>query len=242
MSILIRKKINLLVCNMAGTIIKDNGILYTSIKKTLREMDYKINSEQQENWYGKANTEILYDVIKNHYSPDDKPWISPLAITNKVKEAEKNLVIELEKNYFTEGKIHLIDKNLLNIFDKLRINGIKIALNTGYPKELQEKIIDHCNLTYRIDAHISSEDVSLGMPAPYMIHRLMEECGVSNVRNVAKIGDTINDLLEGRNAGCGLNIGVLSGMEKKRNLSKYADIMLNDITELKSDDLPSFLL
>ena len=33
-----------------------------------------------------------------------------------------------------------------------------------------------------------------------------------------KIGDTINDMQEGKNAGCGLTIGVLTGAEKKEKL------------------------
>ena len=46
--------------------------------------------------------------------------------------------------------------------------------------------------------------------------------GIENLimspNNVAKIGDTQIDMLEGINANCGLVIGVLSGHEKKDNL------------------------
>ena len=38
----------------------------------------------------------------------------------------------------------------------------------------------------------------------------MERCDIPSVKNVAKIGDTVNDMREGINAGCGLTIGVLS--------------------------------
>ena len=69
----------------------------------------------------------------------------------RVNEAEKLLLEELEKNYFDNNKIELIDDELLDFFDGLRINGIKVALNTGYPKDFQNKIIDHFNLEGRID-------------------------------------------------------------------------------------------
>ena len=42
------------------------------------------------------------------------------------------------------------------------------------------------------------------------VHRLMEQAGVADVSAVAKFGDTVNDVKEGRNAGCGLVVGVLS--------------------------------
>lgn len=47
---------------------------------------------------------------------------------------------------------------------------------------------------------------------------------------------------EGRNAGCGLNIGVLSGKEDKKTLLKCGDVVINKITDLKNDDMPVFLL
>ena len=48
---------------------------------------------------------------------------------------------------------------------------------------------------------------------------------------VAKAGDTVADIGEGRNAGCGLNIGVLSGADSAEQL-KGADIVVPDITHV----------
>ena len=75
-----------------------------------------------------------------------------------------------------------------------------------------------------------------------MIHNLMERNNIYNVNNVAKAGDTINDMWEGRNAGVGLRIGVLSGAEKRNNLFPHADVLVNKITDLQNDELPVFLL
>lgn len=41
--------------------------------------------------------------------------------------------------------------------------------------------------------------------------RLMRELGVADPQRIAKVGDTAADLLEGRNAGCGLVIGMTGG-------------------------------
>ena len=71
-------------------------------------------------------------------------------------------------------------------------------MNTGYPKQFQSKIIDFFNLNDYIDHSISSQQVLSGRPDPYMIFRLMEETDTNNVKYVAKIGDTINDMLEGK--------------------------------------------
>ena len=242
MSILLRKKITLLVCDMAGTVINEKGIIYTSLKNTLHGMGFKTTEEERKTWPGRDKKEVISGVIDRYYKPRDRPWMPKHTYNDKIKEAEKNLLTELEKNYFEEQKIELMDKNLLNMFDSLRINGVKIALNTGYPKKFQKRVIDHFNLEDRVDAYISSEEVTYGRPAPYMIHRLMEECDIPSVKNVAKIGDTINDMKEGKNAGCGLTIGVLTGANNKKDLLKHGDMVINKITDLRDDEIPIFLL
>lgn len=50
----------------------------------------------------------------------------------------------------------------------------------------------------------------MGRPYPYMIFRNMEELNVSAVDKVIKVGDTISDIREGKNAGV-FTIGILEG-------------------------------
>jgi len=71
----------------------------------------------------------------------------------------------------------------------------------------------------------------MGRPAPYMIHRLMERHDIMNVKYVAKVGDTRNDMLEGKNAGCGINIGVLTGASSAGELLD-ADLVVDKITNI----------
>ena len=106
-----------------------------------------------------------------------------------------------------------------------------MTLNTGYPAELQEKIIDHFHMKDYIDDYISSEHTFRGRPAPYMIHRLMERQDIMNPDWVMKIGDTNFDMLEGKNAKCGLTVGVLSGAGTMKDLEK-ADIIIDDIMSI----------
>ena len=49
-----------------------------------------------------------------------------------------------------------------------------------------------------------------GRPYPYMMFRNMEALGVIDARRVAKVGDTVSDIREGKNAGC-ISIGVIEG-------------------------------
>jgi phosphoglycolate phosphatase-like HAD superfamily hydrolase len=56
----------------------------------------------------------------------------------------------------------------------------------------------------------------------------MYRLGVMDVRQVVKVGDTPADLLSGYNAGCGMNIGVLSGANTRDTLSRFPHTHIMD--------------
>ena len=212
---------------MAGTIINERGIIYRSIGETLKEMGCEVSEKDEKRWYGRDKREVLYNEIHKNLNPSSIKRLAPL-----VRESEKILIKKLEESYFKDEKITLIDDKLLDLFENWRMKGIKVALNTGYNKNFQKKIIKNLNLSESIDDFISSEEVKRGRPYPYMINKLMERNNIINARNVCKIGDTVNDMMEGKNANCGLTIGVLSGAGKIENLLNETNIVVDKVTDL----------
>ena len=49
----------------------------------------------------------------------------------------------------------------------------------------------------------------------------MNRFGITDPANVAKVGDTPADLLEGKNAGCGLIVGVTEGTHTRAQLEPH---------------------
>ena len=223
MSFLIRNDIKLLISDMAGTIINEKGIIYNVLETTLQKMNYPVKSSEKINWFGKDKKEVLYNHIGLFEKKTD--------INHIVEQAEQILIDDLEKQYFDNNQACLFE-NVSETFNYLRSQDIKIALNTGYPSTLQKKIINHFNLNDDIDYFISSSQVTYGRPYPYMIYKIMEELNINNIQQVAKIGDTNNDVKEGTNAGCGLVIGVLSGSNKFSDFNNV-NMIINNITDLR---------
>ena len=101
---------------------------------------------------------------------------------------------------------------VLEAVKELRAKGIKIGSTTGYTDKMMN-IVTKCaeQNGYKPDVWVSPDSVGLkGRPYPYMIFKNMQELEVLSVANVLKVGDTISDIREGKNAGV-LSIGVIEG-------------------------------
>ncbi len=94
----------------------------------------------------------------------------------------------------------------------LRERGIKIGSTTGYTSQMMEIVTAKAKEAgYEADTWFTPDLVSnLGRPYPYMIFKNMEALRVSSVMTVLKLGDTVADIQEGKNAGI-LSVGVVEG-------------------------------
>ena len=216
----------LVIFDMAGTIIKENNIVYKTLFKVLRPINMSITQKDINKFHGFNKNEIIEHFIKEKY----KHIHSCKHIIDETIYTFNNL---LKEKYSSDKYIRLMHPHIPNLFNTLRDNDKKIALNTGYNKEIQNILIEKFKLNNCIDDYISSEEVKIGRPYPYMIYNLMERNNIKNINQVIKIGDTPADIQEGKNAGC-FTIGVLSGISTYDELNSVKpNIIINDIMDLK---------
>jgi phosphonoacetaldehyde hydrolase len=91
----------------------------------------------------------------------------------------------------------------------LRSRGIRVAATTGYFREAAAVVLEAARRQgYVPDFAVCADDVPAGRPAPWMIFRCMEALGVYPPAAVVKVGDTVIDIEDGRNAGC-WSVGVV---------------------------------
>ena len=95
---------------------------------------------------------------------------------------------------------------------QLREMGIKIGSTTGYTDAMMNIVAPQAAKEgYAPDFWISPDGVGgKGRPYPYMIFANMQALGLSSVKNVVKVGDTISDIKEGVQAGV-WTVGVVEG-------------------------------
>ena len=108
---------------------------------------------------------------------------------------------------FAELKPHVLE----TVWE-LRNRGIKIGSTTGYTDSMMEVVVKRAKEQgYEPDVWYSPDSTDgMGRPYPYMIFRNMMDLKVSDVSRVIKIGDTVSDILEGKQAGV-TAVGIIEG-------------------------------
>ena len=109
----------------------------------------------------------------------------------------------------------------LRVFSALRTAGISVALDTGFSRDILDTILIQLGWADgTIDCSIASDEVEHGRPHPDMIFRAMRLVGVTDPSQVAKVGDTPSDVMQGLAAGCGLVVGVTCGTHSSHQLER----------------------
>lgn len=97
---------------------------------------------------------------------------------------------------------------LTECIEALRQRGIRIGATTGYFRTAAETLYEAARRQGFVpDCALCADDVAVGRPAPWMMFRIMETVGIYPPCTVVKVGDTVPDIEEGRNAGA-WSIGV----------------------------------
>lgn len=105
-----------------------------------------------------------------------------------------------------------VKPKVIETMEFLRKHGIKIGSTTGYTDKMMAIVTKKAKENgYEPDAWFSPDAVhQKGRPYPYMIFKNMEALEVTSIEHVIKVGDTISDIKEGKNAGV-LSVAVLEG-------------------------------
>lgn len=125
---------------------------------------------------------------------------------------------------------------VLETVKELRSRGIKIGSTTGYTDNMMAIVVPKAEKNgYAPDAWFSPDAVNhMGRPYPYMIYRNMEALGIKSADRVMKVGDTISDIKEGKNAGV-YTVAVLEG-SSELGLSQAEYEVLSDIEKQEKLD------
>jgi phosphonatase-like hydrolase len=197
----------LVACDLAGTTVHDRGEVPAAFGEALREAGVPFEPAEVTAWRGASKREVLERLLARDGADYGAAGVQ------RVYGRFRTLLGER-----LAGARPLSLPGIGDALERLRLQGIRVALTTGFDRELVTSILAAVEWAPLLDAWICGDDVTRGRPAPYMIHRAMERCGIDDVRTVAVVGDTRLDLEAGWNAGAPWRIGVLTGAHDRSTL------------------------
>jgi len=218
------ENIKMVVFDMAGTTVDEQNVVYKTLHKALNAHGVAVDlNTVLKIGAGKEKHQAIKDVLVEF-----KP--NKLGESEAIFEEFKRMLDEAYENLEVKPI-----KGVENVLLNLRQKEIIVVLNTGYNRQVAENLLEKLawdkNIHY--DMLLTASDVEKGRPHPEMIQKAMEAFNITNARFVLKAGDSAIDIEEGKNANCGVTIGVLSGAQTKEQLeSQKPDYILLSLSEL----------
>lgn len=198
--------VSLVVCDMAGTTVEDAGQVARAFSEALSAFGVEVGEERLRSVRGASKREAIRALLSGEPGRESEA------------QAAYQLFCKLLRERYAGEEPRPV-AGAPEVFEWLRARAVRVALNTGFDREITELLLASLGWTSDVvDAVVCGEEVPQGRPAPYMIFRAMEKTGILCVHHVANVGDTALDLQAGHNAGVRWNVGVLSGAHERSTL------------------------
>jgi phosphonatase-like hydrolase len=217
--------IKMVVFDIAGTTIDENNVVYKTLRKAIKEAGFDFTLDQVlAEGAGKEKRQAIKDILKM-YAGNSNDELSAAIY--------QNFITQLAKAY-EDLDISPVDGAEI-LFHFLRQRNILVVLNTGYNDQTARTLINKLGWEVggTIDGLITASDVPNNRPMPDMILLAMKKFGITDPKEVIKVGDSMIDIEEGKNAGCRLNIGITTGAHTPEQLlAANPDFVIHNLLEL----------
>jgi phosphonatase-like hydrolase len=217
--------IRMVVFDMAGTTVNEDNVVYKTLQKSINENGFNFSLDQvMEQGAGREKMQAVRSILDAYAHIEDNE------LTDRIY---RHFIIHLTEAY--KNMPVLPQPGAINLFQILKQENILVVLNTGYNRETAQDLLEiigwHRGIEF--DELITASDVKANRPDPDMIWLAMKKFGIENAKEVIKVGDSIIDIEEGRNAGCRLNVGITTGAHNFKQLqTANPDYIINNLLEL----------
>ncbi len=220
--------IQLAMFDMAGTTVNDkvdgHPLMVISMMRAFAKHGIELAPDLINKHRGKQKSEAIQILLKEaaDLSPADAERVGDGVYCDFLDELENNLSSISEIDGTTE------------LFRYLKSKDIYVGVGSGFPMQVVQAIISQLGWLDEelLDYVGSAEQVGVGRPNPKMIHDAMERLNITDRSKVLKIGDTVVDVQEGKNAGA-WTVAVLTGSQTEAQLRAAGpDYILSSIREL----------
>ena len=207
--------------DLIGTTVKEEGgdVILSCFRKAFAEHVTHTDVEIMKINRGKEKRVMITEVLKHHQY--DLSLVEPVYRSFKF-QLENNL------HQFSEYE------DVPELFTFIKSKGIKMGIGTGLERDVFEKIYDKLGWNkYQFDYIGTGNDTNRSRPHLDMILDMQQQVNCKDSSAFLKVGDTVADIQEGKNAGVATAV-ILSGSQSKEDLLKQKpDFFLHSLLEVK---------
>lgn len=195
----------LVILDISGTTVEDGGQVPFAFSSALSANGITVTDDDIARVRGTSKR----DAIRNLLPPD------------RIGDADRiHQEFRRDLSLLYQGGVRAIPGAAEMIHD-LRARGIKVALTTGFDRDIATLLLSSLGWTRdAVDAIVCGDEVPRGRPAPDLIFVAMKLTMIEDLEKVANVGDTTTDLESAARAGVRWNIGVLTGAHTREALER----------------------
>ena len=209
------------ISDLAGTIIRDDGVVLAAFADALEEVDSEASPQQRERQLvvavetmGQSKIEVFRQLF-----------------------VDERLVDRALRSFETHVLDRVADITALPGVDEVisswREEGVRVGVTTGFSRELVDALLTHLGWEHLLPYSATPAEAGAGRPDPAMLRQVMALLGISDPTEVIVVGDTASDMEAGKRFGAGRVVGVLSGAHDERTLlAAGADVVVSDVTHV----------
>ncbi|MBS1623981.1 MAG: HAD hydrolase-like protein [Bacteroidetes bacterium] len=219
----------MVVFDMAGTTVEDSDNVHQSFMDAMKAKGYDVTRDEVNKVMGYPKPYAIETMLDEKFRLPAGDERSKL--TNEIHDIFLNDMV----NFYSTDPGVKGKANVEYIFTELKNRGVKVVIDTGFSRPIADAIFKRLGWKEKglYDYSVTSDEVERGRPHPDMILKAMNHYGMTDTKEVAKIGDTPSDLMEGMSAHCGHVIGVTWGAYRRDQLEKekYTHL-IDDLSEI----------
>ncbi|WP_309067596.1 phosphonatase-like hydrolase [Microbacterium sp.] len=217
--------VELLVLDMAGTTVRDDGV----VERAFQRAHERTGVADRMTW------DDALQYVRDTMGQSKFDVFTHLAGGDTARAEEATAAFEhAYAELIAEEGVEPIP-GARELLEDARAAGISVYLTTGFAPVTRDAILDGLGWQGLVDGVLSPSDVGRGRPAPDLVLGAALRAQVSGVAAVAVAGDTESDVRSGLSAGAGLVVGVLSGAHDRAALEAAgAHVVLDDVADLRA--------
>jgi len=201
--------IKLVVLDLAGTMIRDDGVVERAYLDAVGEVADEVSGDQRtgmaafvRDTMGQPDTVVLRGLFRGDLTRARRAW---LVMQDRLASAISN------------GEMEPLPGADTALF-AFRAMGTRVCLATGLSRDVCDQVVDAAGWRDLVDLTVCSQTRVRGRPHPGLITAARNRLDIRRASEVAVVGDSEHDLVAGSRAGAQVVAGVLTGAHTRARL------------------------